>query len=227
MSDARFGVASIIADAAPLLPERDQIEELDLFADEPTAGPIEGSARALRAGARPADPGTDRARRLDLVDSVRPARRGPGRPEGAKNRSTEALKRYLRERYRDPLLGLFDVQATPPAELVKLMVPPGETPTREDYRFAWSMWRDCTFEAAEFLTPKEPRALTITPGSAPLMSVNLTTDQLTLGGVSPGHGMQLGMSESAMKSMGDGGIGGEVLEGEVLQPLISAGKSDA
>jgi hypothetical protein len=155
---------------------------------------------------------------------VRPARRG--RPAGKQNLRTEAIKAFLLQRYRHPLLGLFDVSAMNPVDLARLMVPAGEQLTREDLRGAWEFWRKCNVDAADFIAPREPRALTITPGSAPLMSINLMTDQLTMAGVTHDQGMALGITESAMNSMIAEGMGGEVLDGEVLEPAISAGNSN-
>jgi hypothetical protein len=209
MGDARSGLAAVVADAGPL-PPADEAEELDLFGDNPAAGsPIEGSALQLGMHGEAA---------------VRPVRRG--RPPGARNLTTEATKRFLLARYRHPLLGLFDVASTSPAELAKLLAPQGSTVTREDLQMAWRLWLDCCKEAAEYVTPKEPRALTITPGSAPLMSMNLAVDQLTLQGITANQALQLGIPESAIKSALSDPIGGEVLEAQVLEAGKTAGNSN-
>lgn len=224
MADARSGLAAVIADGGPLAID-DQAEELDLFGDDPGAGsPIEGSARALRGACWPAEPGSRRDQAIGAIEQVRPARRG--RPAGKQNLRTEAIKAFLLQRYRHPLLGLFDVSAMNPVDLARLMAPAGEQLTREDLRYAWEFWRKCVVDAADFVAPREPRALTLTPGSAPLMSINLMTDQLTMAGVTHDQAGTLGMPESAMNSMIAEGMGGEVLDGEVLEPAISAGKSN-
>jgi hypothetical protein len=156
---------------------------------------------------------------------VTPHRRG--RPPGAKNITTEATKRFLLQRYRHPLLGLFDIASTPPAELARLMVPDGGIVTREDLHLAWKVHVQATVDAADFVTPREPRALTLTPGSAPLMSLHLDIDQLTMGGGGRlDQAMQLGMPESVMESALSNPMGGEVLEAEVLEAGNSPDKSN-
>lgn len=210
MGDARSGLASVVREAGPL-PPADQAEELDLFDGDPAQGsPVEGSGDALWTSLG--------------GDAVQARRRG--RPAGARNVSTEATKRFLLNRYRHPLLGLFDVAATPPAELARIMVPPGDIPRRDDLQFAWKIWLECSKEAAEYVVPKEPRALTLTPGSAPLMSMHLDVDQLTLAGVTAVQAQQLGIPESAIKTMMSDPIGGEVLEGIVLEAGNNPEKSN-
>jgi hypothetical protein len=46
------------------------------------------------------------------------ARRGPGRPPGARNRSTLAMMEYLQSRYRSPLVGLAETYSRPVDDLV-------------------------------------------------------------------------------------------------------------
>lgn len=210
MGDARHGLGAVVREAGPLA-IGDQAEELDLFGENPADGsPVEGSGKVLK---------------LYGDAAVRPARRG--RPEGSRNVANEAIKRFLLARYRHPLLGLFDVAATPPAELAKLLVPHGGSVGKEELLAAWKIWLECAKEAAEYVTPKEPRALTVTPGSAPLMSINLSTDQLTVQGVTAQQVGQLGIPESAVKTMLSDPIGVKVLEQEVLQQGNSSGNSNA
>ncbi len=205
MGDARHGIGAIVREAGPL-PPADEAEALDLFDGDAAIGsPIDGSGVALQ---RPTTP------------------RGRGRPTGARNVTTEETKRFLLSRYRHPLLGLFDVASTSPAELARLMVPKGERVEAEDLKVAWRLWFDCAKEAAEYVTPKEPRALTITPGSAPLLSMNLNVDQLTLAGVTAEQAMSLGIPENAIQSALSDPVGREVLEAEVLEAGNSPDKSN-
>lgn len=45
-------------------------------------------------------------------------RRGPGRPPGARNRSTLAMLEYLQSRYQSPLVALAETYSRPVADLV-------------------------------------------------------------------------------------------------------------
>ncbi len=84
----------------------DEAETVDLFGDEGAdwGSPVSGRG-VCPGGASP----------------VR--RRGPGRPKGSKNRSTEEVRKFLLDRYRHPVLGLFDIASTAPEDLAKLLVP--------------------------------------------------------------------------------------------------------
>lgn len=201
------------ADPPGLPGEPDQV---DLFGEDPGRGsPVEESARALR-------------RFSGDVAAIAPARRGPGRPEGSKNRLTADLIRFLQARYRDPLLGIADIAATAPMTLARVMVPDGQAITESAVAKAWDMWRACSFELAEYMHTKQPRALTITPDSAPLMNFLLHTDQLTMqtGAMPASPDQVFGFSETQAKSMFSETQGGEVLDQQVLEVQVSPVKSN-
>jgi hypothetical protein len=210
MSDPRFGMAKALAEAGPV-ELGGPADTLDLFGGDPAAGsPVDGYVGA--DGKTLATPG---------------GRRGRGRPPGAKNLATEEILRFLGQRYRHPVLGLADIANTHPFELAKLFVPEGEKIDREALQAAWKMIVDCTKEYAEYVMPKQPRALVLQGDAIPTMHVHLGVHQTVGGGVQAGaQGVTLGFSESAMKSMMSHPMGEEVLDREVLQPGISAEKSN-
>lgn len=80
------------------------------------AEPAQGSL----FGATPLDP--------DGVGELPAEKRGPGRPAGSKNKSTEEWSRFILTRYRSPLIGLAEIaQATPLALQDELGGAPSET----------------------------------------------------------------------------------------------------
>lgn len=196
MPDSRSGLAKDVAAAGPLgMPT--EPETIDLFDGEPhTGSPVDEAAKALG------------------VSSARVAGRR-GRREGSRNVVTADVVKFLSANYRHPLLGMADVAATSPEQLASLIAG-GKTVAPEDRRFAWSMWFQCSKELAEYMATKQPRALSITPDSAPLLQVFLDQHQGE-GGGSMVNVTQFGFQENPMKTTEAKGVGDEVLESEVLQ----------
>lgn len=223
MGDGRSGVSKAIADAGPLgVPS--EPETIDLFDGDAAAGsPIEGTARAL-----------------GLAGQIAPHRRGPGRPKGSRNIATADVLRFINARYRHPLLALADVASMNWRDLAELLVPEPQSgpddegdgdsgdPRREldDLKASKiskeDMWRAAQLqlqaarELAEYMVPKQPRQVTLTPDSAPLLQVFLDQHQGE-GGGSMVNVTQFGFQENPMKTTDAKGVGDEVLESEVLQ----------
>lgn len=163
MGDKRSGLGAVVSEAMdqgePLLDEADQ---LDLLGDDPERGsPVGGSVFAQGKGGSPV---------------VRQA----GRPKGAQNLTTKRMRDYLLANYRHPLLGIFDVASTTPDQIAQLFLPRDEngevvkrwvhvkdgvgyweTPalSKDDIKEAFQFWRQCAFEAAEYVATKQPRQL--------------------------------------------------------------------
>lgn len=191
MGDDRPGFAAALDAAGMGEPLAQDVADMaDLFADEEISGsPVSGSA--VFSGRDPV------------------VRRGPGRPKGARNRSTKEMVDFILARYRHPLLGLADIVATPPDQLALLFVvmdPKTGKPvdgeegklTKEDLRRAMDFWKACAFELAEYVATKQPRQLQTEAGLPPILQVFMGAPGQPLG---PGQGPVMGMQETSMKSM--------------------------
>ena len=55
----------------------------------------------------------------DVAMPVQPAKRGPGRAAGARNRSTAQWRQMLLSRYRSPLIALLEIASRSPRELAE------------------------------------------------------------------------------------------------------------
>ena len=117
-------------------------------------GAVPGSDTGQRSlfGAVPADP--DGVGEL-VVDGPR----GPGRPPGAKNKSTDEWSRYILSRYRSPLIALAEIASATPAKLADEL---SRTLTK-DKRVSELQALEMIVKAAEKLAPylhqKQPIAL--------------------------------------------------------------------
>jgi len=211
VGDARSGVAQVLAEAGPLgLPA--EADEPDLFDGDARRGsPVDEAARAQ-----------------GVVEPMVTARRGPGRPKGSRNASTEQVLKFVQARYRHPLLGLADIASTSPEQLALLLAGGRKHMIDEETRWrAWQLALTATKELAEYMLPKQPRAITFTADSAPLIQMFMGMPAAP----GPAFGASgepiFGLQEMPLNTGPDDPKGGEVLEGEVLEPAISAGESDA
>jgi hypothetical protein len=211
MGDARSGVAQAIVAAGPLgLPA--EAEELDLFDGSPHAGsPIDEAARAQGAA------------------EVKVAgRRGPGRPKGSRNASTEQILSFIQARYRHPLLGLADIASTSPEQLALLLAGGRKHMIDEETRWrAWQLCLTATKELTEYMLPKQPRAITMTADSAPLIQMFMGLPAAPGGAFGVSGQPMFGLQEMPVNTGASPPKGEEVLEGEVLEPAKSAGESNA
>lgn len=97
-----------------------------LFGEEPAPGADRAGAGAVQgaAGLDPAGEAEDAAEQ-ERIDAQLPlgigeaAKRGPGRPKGARNRRTDAVAEYLVKRYGDPLEGCMAIGMRPLPEVVE------------------------------------------------------------------------------------------------------------
>lgn len=94
-----------------------------------------GIAAALESLGATAEPELAEAEQLELLPSLPAAigadgvarPRGPGRPPGARNRSTEAWRAYLLQRFGSPLEALLQVATAKTSELARDMgLKPGD-----------------------------------------------------------------------------------------------------
>ncbi len=87
------------------------------------AGFAAGASAALEGGsiepAAPAQGSLFGAEPIDAdgVGELAAEKRGPGRPAGSRNKSTEEWSRFILTRYRSPLLGLAEIAQMTPAQL--------------------------------------------------------------------------------------------------------------
>lgn len=80
-------------------------------------------------------------------------KRGPGRPKGAKNRTTADMRRFIMANYRDPLLNLMDIVAMTPNEIAREF-----SLKRND---AADLWFKSLAKALEYLHQKQPTAVVV------------------------------------------------------------------
>lgn len=90
----------------------------------------------------------------DLQAAMIAARRGPGRPKGARNRRTEATLAYLMARHRMPLEGLLAMAEMEVEELaMRLKCSPLD---------AWQEKRLCWIAALPYCHQRQPLAVDVT-----------------------------------------------------------------
>lgn len=220
MADQRAGFSGAIRDAIdeadPLL---EAPETVDLFGDDPDWGSPVGASRFSQGMGSPV---------------ARQDKRGPGRPKGAKNVSTKEMVAFILARYRHPLLGLADIASTPPDQLAQLILPrdehgnvlkrtvgSGENERQVDYeiskddiRWAFDLWKQCTFELTEYLATKQPRQILPDEGLPPVFNVYLGTQQVAGG---PIIDVPLGMPKMPMNTAHEDAQDAEVPRDEVPQ----------
>ena len=105
---------------------------------------------------------------MPVKPTLQPNGRGPGRPPGAKNRSTEEWREYLLSRYQSPLIGLLEIASRSPVELAKELglyrrVKVGENGELEtkvlDIHAAFAHQRAAMEAALPYLHQKQPLAI--------------------------------------------------------------------
>jgi len=125
--------------------------------------------------------GSDRSIFLEL-DEAGSRERGPGRPRGSKNKSTQALRDYLASKYRDPLDGLGEIVSLPIPEIARLL-----KCKRLD---AAAFWLAAVKEFGPYWHQKQPQAVQFDPGGAIPLVVNIGLIQQL--GIDPKeHGLDL------------------------------------
>lgn len=209
-SDPRSGIRAALDAAGASEPLAAPPETGDLFADaDDPAGwgsPLSGTAV--------------------FSDGVK--RRGPGRPAGARNRTTREMVEFILARYPHPLIGLAEIVATPPAKLALALQRMGEdgqpigTPDKDDRRWAFEFWRSCAFELSEYLATKQPRQLQTEDGLPPIFQVFMGGPGQ---GAAPGMAPMMGMPKNLANSMELVSDAAEVPREEV--PQIDAPAADA
>ena len=85
--------------------------------------------------------------------AAEPARRGPGRPPGARNKRTVAVADYILSRYRDPLIVLAETYSRPTAELAEIL---GCTPKE-----AFLIQQDAAEKLAPYVRSRQPIGVAI------------------------------------------------------------------
>lgn len=163
--DLGAGLASATAQALEAWrdPEADRRAQPSLFGSEP--------------------PEADSAGALDL--DAAPERRGPGRPPGARNRSTEQWTRYLLSRYRSPLLALAEIAQAHPHRLAAELsegLPSTEAVTPAE---ALRIIMQAAQALAPYLHQRQPQALDT--GGAGLLVVQIGD----IGGAEVGGGVSI------------------------------------
>jgi hypothetical protein len=133
---------------------------------------VEGTAAVVAAAVEAAEPEwfepEDVPLPLGLVDSDGRAqrsapgqvvaKRGAGRPPGARNKRTEAFREYLLSRYRSPLTVLAEIYTRPVADLARELACP--------VKDALKMQMDAARELAPYLHSKAPIEVTGKDGQA-------------------------------------------------------------
>lgn len=246
MVDRRHGIAAEIAAAGPLtLP--DEAEQVDLFDGDPAAGsPIEGTARALGLGGqisphrRGRRPGSQNVTTQDVLRFLGQRYRHPllGLADIASTNWRDLAEMLVPEPQGpdapdEPIGGDGAAAAAAPAgdrtpgeiraELASIAA---SRVTREDMFRAAQLQIRCAEILAEYMLPKQPRMVTVTADSAPLMVFDLGSDQLTRAGVTAAIDQVMGFAKMPMNTGPSLPIGGEVLEAEVLQGGITPEKSN-
>lgn len=92
-------------------------------------------------------------------------KRGPGRPKGAKNRTTAQMRRLLMANYRDPLLGVMDITAMTPNQIAREFHLKGKD--------AATMWMWAISKALEYLHQKQPTAVIVAGAQFHNVSIDL------------------------------------------------------
>lgn len=85
-----------------------------------------------------------------------PARRGAGRPPGAKNKNTEAWREYILSRYPSPLIGLAETYSRPLGDLAEEL-----RCTRKD---AFQIQLQCMNAVLPYVHQKQPQAIDLGDG---------------------------------------------------------------
>lgn len=217
MGDKRSGLGGVVREALeegePLLEDADQ---LDLLGDDPERGsPVGGSLFAQGKG-------------------VSPVVRQVGRPQGAQNLTTKRMRDYLLAHYRHPLLGIFDIASTPPDQIAQLILPRdadgnvetyesgnGENATtrkfavsKDDLKWALDFWKQCVFEAAEYVATKQPRQVIQDTPLPPVLQVYMGAPSAAMGEVIQG---EMGLPKDPMLSRLSDEDAAEVPQEEVPQ----------
>lgn len=95
-------------------------------------------------------------------DTIRPPRRGPGRPPGSVNRTTLQLQRLMRAKgYRDPFEFLASIYSMPTSELARALSEPApdEEPRKVDREAAAKLQVDAAKAALPYAHQKMPIAI--------------------------------------------------------------------
>lgn len=141
-----------------------------------------------------------------LSAALAPAKRGPGRKRGSKNRRTEAVISWLLTQHRHPLSVMMEAYSMSPKEFAKVAL--GETEPDADRLFEIVKLQLRMAEAvAPYIAQRQPQAVQL--AAAAQLNVSF-------GGVNLGAG---GISGPAR------GEGLEILEGQAM--AVQLGKSDA
>lgn len=85
-----------------------------------------------------------------------PARRGAGRPPGAKNKNTEAWREYILSRYPSPLVGLAETYSRPLGDLATEL-----SCTRKE---AFDIQQRCMEAVLPYVHQKQPQAVELSDG---------------------------------------------------------------
>lgn len=139
MADEKHGIGGAIANQVEDAPPTDEAEqvELDIFADLAVLG--------------------------DPVNKLIPARGGPGRPKGAKNKRTQEWSDFILARHRSPLMGLAEIVSTP----IPILAQQLSCKRIEAAEF----WRKCSVELARYLHQAQPVAVQVDHPTAGMLTV--------------------------------------------------------
>lgn len=95
------------------------------------------------------------------------APRTPGRPKGARNRSTEEWRKYILSKYKSPLVMLCEVYSRPLAELKKEV--------NCDALDAFKLQLSAAQAAIPYLHQKQPLAIEDNRDSVPVININVSS----------------------------------------------------
>jgi len=130
-------------------------------------------------------------------------RRGPGRPAGAANRRTMAIKALYEARgFRDPVLGMGELSSSDPVELWRWLreqtkAETGSTETAPTLMEVVQLQQVARRDLAPFIHGKAPIRVEVDDRRLPVLVMDLGSDQVSEGrAIGAVEAMTIGMAES-------------------------------